>query len=432
MKILLKNCFAILNDDGNLRSEDGLYIAVNGAVIEYVGREKPEGTFDSVKDMSGKLVMPGLYNCHTHTSMVLLRGTGSGMPLKNWLFDAVFPIEDKLTPDDIKTGTELAALEMTAGGTVGFSDMYFFPKKTAEVIAECGLKANINRPVQSFDPDEKPENCFRIKESEELYKEFNGMCDGRILVDFCVHAEYTCNPQVVRAYSDICHCYNGNMHIHLSETEKEHRECIEKYGMTPTEWFSSLGAFDGNAFAAHCVTVSDSDIELLKKHNAAIVHNPTSNMKLGSGFAPLRRFLDAGLLVALGTDGAASNNNLNMLEEMHLASVIHNGFTRNATEIGAADIINMATVNGAAVQRRQNCGSIKEGNRADIIAVSLFSPHMQPCLDPVALVAYSAQAADVCMTMCDGKILYENGEFLTLDKERILFDVSESVKRLYS
>ena len=285
--------------------------------------------------------------------------------------------------------------------------------------------------MQSFDPDEQPQDCYRIAESEELFKEFNGAGGGRILVDFCVHAEYTCNPQVVKAYSDICREYNGNMHIHLSETEKEHRECIEKYGKTPSEWFETLGAFDADAFAAHCVTVTDSDIDILKKHNVSVIHNPTSNMKLGSGFAPIRRFLDTGINVALGTDGAASNNNLDMLEEMHLASVIHNGLSRNATELTAGEIINMATVNGARVQRREKCGALAVGNKADIIALSLSAPHMQPCLDAVALAVYSAQASDVCMTMCDGKILYENGEFLTLDRERIMFDVQKSVSRLY-
>ncbi len=431
MKTLLKNCTVILNDDGNVRAESGLNIAVDGEFIGYIGSEIPDGIFDSVKDMSGKLVMPGLYNCHTHTSMVLLRGIGSGLPLNKWLFDAVFPVEDRLTADDIKAGSELAVLEMISGGTVSFSDMYFYPRVTEDVVAKSGMKANLCRPVQSFDPDERPQDCYRIAESEELFKEFNGAADGRILVDFCVHAEYTCNPQVVKAYSDICREYNGNMHIHLSETEKEHRECIEKYGKTPSEWFETLGAFDADAFAAHCVTVTDSDIDILKKHNVSVIHNPTSNMKLGSGFAPIRRLLDTGINVALGTDGAASNNNLDMLEEMHLASVIHNGLSRNATELTAGEIINMATVNGARVQRREKCGALAVGNKADIIALSLSAPHMQPCLDAVALAVYSAQASDVCMTMCDGKILYENGEFLTLDRERIMFDVQKSVSRLY-
>ena len=206
---------------------------------------------------------------------------------------------------------------------------------------------------------------------------------------------------------------------------------MEKYKKTPTEWFASLGAFDASAFAAHCVTVTDSDIDILKNYGVSVVHNPTSNMKLGSGFAPIRQLLDNGINVALGTDGAASNNNLNMFEEMHLTAVVHNGLSRCATELSAGDIIKTATVNGAKVQRREKSGSLSVGNRADIIALSLASPHMQPCLDAVALTVYSAQSSDVCMTMCDGKILYENGEFLTLDKERIMFDVKKSVDRLY-
>lgn len=431
MKILLKNCLVLQAGEKTVTAAGGLNIVVHNSIIEYIGKEIPDERFDSVKDMSGRLVMPGLYNCHTHSSMVLLRGVGSGLPLNDWLFKAIFPVEDKLIENDIKAGSELAALEMISGGTVSFSDMYFFPKKTAEVVLESGMKANICRPVQSFDPDEKPENCYRIAESEALFKEYNGAGDGRLLVDFCVHAEYTCNPQVVRAYSEICRNYNGNMHIHLAETEKEQRECIEKYGVTPAKWFDSLGAFDSDAFAAHCVVLTEEDAEILKNRGVSIVHNPTSNMKLGSGFAPISRYMDMGMNIALGTDGAASNNNLDMFEEMHLSSVIHNGFMRNATAVNASEIINAATVNGAKVQRRAKCGKIAEGYRADIIALSLDTPHMQPCLDPVSSVVYSAQASDVCLTMCDGKILYENGEFLTLDKERIMFDVTKSVKRLY-
>jgi 5-methylthioadenosine/S-adenosylhomocysteine deaminase len=432
MKTLLKNCLALLHDGKKIKADDNIYISVIDDKIDYVGKNCPESKFDLTKDMSGKIVMPGLYNCHTHSPMVLLRGIGSGLPLNNWLFDAVFPIEDKLAADDIKAGTELALLEMISCGTVSFSDMYFFPDVTCECVKQSGLKANITRPVQSFDPNEAPEKCFRIGESETLYKNYNGYADGRVLIDFCVHAEYTCNPQVVKYYSDICKSYNGNMHIHLSETVKEHNECIEKYGKTPTEWFESLGAFDSSALAAHCVAVTDSDIEILRKYGVSVIHNPTSNMKLGSGFAPVSKFMSAGINVGLGTDGAASNNNLNMFEEMHLASVIHNGYFQNATQLNAEDIINMATVNGAKVQRRHNCGAIKAGNKADIIAVFLDKPHMIPCLDPVALIAYSAQGSDVCMTMCEGKILYENGEYKTLDKEKILSEVKDSVKRLYA
>ena len=250
-------------------------------------------------------------------------------------------------------------------------------------------------------------------------------------MDFCIHAEYTCTERIAKPYIDICNERGGLMHIHLSETEKEHRECIEKYGKTPAKWFNDMGAFDSRAFLAHCVAVDDNDLEIFKEKGVNIVHNPTSNMKLGSGFARIPKMLDMGINVALGTDGAASNNNLDMFEEMHLASVIHNGYLRDATVMNADTVIKMATVNGAKLQGRTDCGEIKVGNKADIIAINLDSPHLYPALDEKALITYAAQSGDVCMTMVDGNILYENGEFKTIDKEKVYYDVKKALDVLY-
>ncbi len=431
IKALFKNADILVYENGIYKVIKNAFLTVDGAEIAYLGTDEPCGEFDTVKDMAGKLLMSGFYNCHNHCPMVLLRGVGSDLPLNEWLFDKVFPIEDKLTAEEIKAGTELALLEMIAGGTVSFSDMYFEPQVTVNAVADAGMKANITRPVQSFDPSEEPENSFRIAESLALFNEFNGYADGRVLIDFSIHAEYTCTEKIARAYSEICNRNNGLMHIHLSETEKEHRECKEKYGKTPTQWFNDLGAFDSRAFAAHCVALEDGDMEILLSKGVNVVHNPTSNMKLGSGFARVQKMLDMGLNVALGTDGAASNNNLDMLEEIHLASIIHNGYNRDATIMNADTVIKMATQNGATLQGRGNCGDLKVGNRADIIAISLDAPHLRPIIDEKALVTYSAQSNDVSMTMVDGKILYENGEYKTLDKEKIYFNVERAVAKLY-
>lgn len=430
MKILFKNADILVKED-NFKVISNAYLAVDGDKISYVGTEKPMGEFDEIKDMSGKILMPGLINCHNHCPMVLLRGIGSDLPLQQWLFDTVFPIEDKLTAEEIEAGSELALLEMISGGTVSFSDMYFEPETTIRAVAESGMKANITRPVQSFDPNETPEQSYRMKEAIELYDRYNNTFDGRVLIDFCIHAEYTCTETIARAFIEKVNERNGNLHIHLSETKKEHEECIQRYGKTPAEWFDSLGGFDSSAFAAHCVWLSESDMELFRRKGVSVVHNPTSNMKLASGFAPIQRMLDMGINVALGTDGASSNNNLDMFEEMHIASIIHNGYILDATVMNADTVLNMATANGARVQRRENCGELKVGNKADIIAVSLDSPHMVPALDKKALLTYSAQSSDVTMTMVDGKVLYENGEYKTLDKEKIYFDINRAVEKLY-
>ena len=221
------------------------------------------------------------------------------------------------------------------------------------------------------------------------------------------------------------------MHIHLSETKSEHDTCIEKYGKTPAQWMNDLGVFDVPSAAAHCVWVTEEDRTLLRQKGVSVVHNPTSNMKLGSGFAPVPQLLTEGVNVALGTDGAASNNNLNMLEELHLAAILHNGYHRDAALLPAGQVLEMATVNGARLQGRDDTGTIEAGKRADIMAIDLSAPHLCPHLDTVGLAVYSAQAADVCMTMVDGRVLYENGEFLTLDKERVLYEARAAAKRLY-
>lgn len=431
MKTLFKNAQILLFENGIYNVLKGAFLAVDGDKISYIGKDEPEEKFDCIKDMSGKILMSGFYNCHNHCPMVLLRGVGSDLPLNEWLFDKVFPIEDKLTAEEIYAGTNLALLEMLACGTVSFSDMYFEPQVTAKAVAESGMKANLTRPVQSFDPSEEPKDSFRIAQSLELYDEWNKAENGRILIDFSIHAEYTCTEKIARAYSEECNKRGGLMHIHLSETVKEHNECKAKYGKTPTEWFNDLGTFDSRAFAAHCVTLEDSDMEIILNKGVNVVHNPSSNMKLGSGFARVQKMLGMGINVALGTDGAASNNNLDMMEEMHLASIIHNGYMQDATVMNADTVIKMATVNGAILQGRNDCGELKVGNKADIIAISLDAPHLRPVIDEKALVTYSAQSSDVCMTMVDGKVLYENGEYLTLDKEKIYYDIEKAVKKLY-
>lgn len=431
MKTLYKNAKIINFVDGKINVIDNGFLAVENEYITYVGNSLPNITFDAVKDMKGNIIMPGIYNCHTHTPMTLLRGIGSDLPLDKWLFDTVFPVEDKLTAEDIEAGSYLALLEMISSGTVSFSDMYFEPEKTCEAVGAAGMKANISRPVQCFDPNEKPQDSYRIKQSLSLFDNYNNSFDERIKIDFCIHAEYTCDEKTTRYYSELCNERHGNMHIHLSETKKEHNECLAKYNKTPAKWFADLGAFNSGGFAAHCVALSEEDIDILKQHNISVVHNPTSNMKLGSGFARIDEYINKGLNVTLGTDGAASNNNLDMFEEMHLASVIHNGFMTDATVMNSETVIKLATVNGAALQRRNNCGNIEKGYKADFICLDTHSPNMVPCLDPVALTVYSAGRGDVCMTVCDGKVLYENGEFLTLDKEKIYYNVNKAIKRLY-
>jgi len=432
MKLLFCNCDILASDGAGFRVIRNGYLGVGGDTIDYIGTDRPAARYDAEKDMRGKALIPGLVNAHTHAAMCLLRGVGSDLPLQQWLFDKIFPIENRLTADDIEAGTNLALLEMLACGTTSFSDMYFQVPRTAEAVLKAGMKANLCRPLQSFDPHERPEDNFRVGEALELYDGYNGAGNGRILVDFSIHAEYTCTQPLAEYAGKLCSERRGNMHVHLSETKKEHEECIARWGKTPAAWFRDAGDFDSGAFAAHCVAVTDDDLRIFREKGVSVIHNPTSNMKLGSGFAPVQKMLDMGLNVGLGTDGAASNNNLNLFEEMHLAAVIHNGYTGDPTILKPADVLRMATLGGARAQRRADTGELRVGKKADIAAVDLSAPHLTPDFDLPALLVYSAQGSDVCMTMVNGKILYENGEYTTLDRERVLTQVNAAVKRLYA
>ena len=430
MKRLLAHADILAWENGGFVCLKNGYLGIDGDRIDYLGTQAPQAPYAETRDMTGKLLLPGLINGHTHTGMSLLRGLGSDLPLDKWLFDTVFPVEDRLTDEDLRIGMELSMLEMLASGTTSFTDMYMGASYCAPVILASGMKANLCRPMQSFDPDEDPATCRRMREMLALYDEWNGAGDGRIVTDFSIHAEYTCTERMVRAAAEEAQKRGAGMHVHLSETEAEQQECIERYGMTPAEWFDSLGAFGGRAYAAHGVWLTESDRALLKQRGVSVVHCPESNLKLGSGVANVPALVAEGLNVAIGTDGAASNNNLNMLEEMHLVGLLHKGVQRDPTLISPAQVLSMATVNGARLQGRTDTGALAVGRKADIVAIDTDRPHLTPNIDPMANLIYAAQGADVVLTMVDGRILYENGAYLTLDRERILFDARKAARRL--
>ena len=435
MSLLFKNCKLLLRGsaDPDAAPEysvlDG-YLGVDGRVIDYIGKERPEKTYDEEKDMGGNLLMPGLVNAHGHAAMTLVRGVGSDLSLQDWLFGKIMPIEDRMTPEHVVYGTQYAILEMLAGGTTAFADMYSFPVECAEAAAKSGIKANIPRPLVCFDPDMEPEDCDRIQETPAMFRAINGMGEGRILADFCMHSEYLTTEKTVRRYAEMCKEFGARMQVHLSETKKEHEECIQRHGLTPMAYFEKLGVLENPTYAAHCVWVTEEDLDIAARHGVTIAHNPTSNLKLGSGFAPIPRALEKGIRVALGTDGCASNNNLNLWEEMHLTAILHKGHAGDPTLVSPAQVLDMATINGSLAMGRPDSGVLAEGDAADIICVDLNALHMQPALDIPALLVYSAQASDVLLTMVDGRVLYEKGEFLTMDREKIAAGFRKSYMEL--
>ena len=430
MSVLFKHATVLLRKENGYEALKDAFLGVSGKTIDYIGKEMPHKTYETVKDATDLLLMPGLVNAHTHIPMVFMRGIAEGLPLQNWLYDRVFPTEAKLTKEIIRASSYYAILELLASGVTSFTDMYFFSEETAEAVIQSGIKANLNKYLLCFDPNQSIEDGM-IPASLEYIRTYDNAAEGRLKADFSIHAEYTNQPHIVREYSRLCKEYGGRMHIHLSESRKEVEECIERYGKTPVEWFEEMGTFDSPTLAAHVVWPMKNDLKILKRHNVSVAHCPSSNMSIGSGFAPVRKMLDLGINVCLGTDGTASNNNLNMMEEMHLASVIHNGFHLDATKLYNHQVLDMATRNGALSQGRENTGILEVGRDADIIAVSLKGVHMYPILDYEAILTKSAQASDVVMTMVDGRILYENGEYLTLDREKITAEFREEVEKFY-
>lgn len=430
MTTLFENAL-ILNSDGSF-IENG-FVAIDEKIISSVSSECPKGEFDRRIDCRGKLLMPAFYNIHCHSPMVLFRGIGEDLPLRRWLEEKIYPAEDKLTPEKVRFGTMLSIAEMLRSGCVSFSDMYFFSDETAKAALECGVKANISRCLLSFSEDSTVVGDERFEEATRLWEDFNGAGDGRIVIDASVHAEYTNKARYCREVAEKAHQRGQNLQVHLSETKLEHEECkMRNSGMTPTEFLIKneilVPTESSSATAAHCVWVSDRDIELLAENRVSVAHNPVSNLKLASGVAPIRKMLDCGVNVGLGTDGAASNNNQSVLRELQTAALIHKGVNLKADIIPTSEFVKMATENGARAQGRTDCGRIAVGCRADLTIFDLDSINNLPMYDPNATIAFSADSRDVVLTMCDGRILYENGEFTTIDIEKLKHEFKRVVR----
>lgn len=414
--------------DENFQRLDHQYVGISGSRIDFVGDAKPFQDYGQQIDGKNKLLMPGLYNLHTHLPMTLLRGYGENLPLQRWLEERIYPFEDHLNPENVYDAVLLGLAEMMKYGVIACSDMYFFCGAVARAVEKAGMKAAISRSIVSFD-DTDLWDSGRFTECKELFAAYNGACDGRIRVDMSIHAEYTNTEKTVRQLAQYAKETGTGMHIHLSETKKEHEECkVRRGGRTPAQFMEDCGIFDVPTTAAHCVYVEDGDMEILKKHDVTVSHCPVSNLKLGSGVAPVAKMLDRGIRVALGTDGVASNNNGNLLEELKLTPLLQKGVNLDPTLISCEQVLKMATVNGAKAQGREDCGAIKAGNRADLLMIDLDQPNMTPCHEFLHNLVYAMTESNIVMTMVDGNILYQNGEYKTLDIEKILYNARKQTE----
>lgn len=416
--------------DASFHCKPHQYVATEGERIAYIGTEKPEGDFGELYNGHNRLLMSGLCNAHSHAAMTLLRGYAENLPLDRWLNERVFPFEDKIQNEDAYYSTLLAIAEMLRTGTTSFTDMYFFSEHVIKAVGESGIKCNFGRAITSFsDCDISEIPSFR--ESEELVKTYHNAFDGRLKIDMSLHAEYTNRRTVMEQFAESVKAHGLRAHIHLSETEKEHEECKQRHGgLTPTELFAACGVFDVPTTAAHCVWVTDSDMDILKEKGVTVATNPASNLKLGSGVCNIYALLKKGINAALGTDSVASNNNLDMFREMYLCALLPKGFYRRPDVVSERDVLKMATQNGYAAQGRTDCGTIEVGNRADLIVVDLDTVHMCPHNDTVNHLVYAASGADVLLTMADGKVLYKDGVYTTIDIEKVKREVEARTERI--
>ncbi|MDD4568745.1 MAG: amidohydrolase [Tepidanaerobacteraceae bacterium] len=425
MNILIKNA-QVLTFDGKKALIKKADIAVEGTTISQIGEVEADFETKKIIDAKNMLAMPGLINAHTHLSMNLFRNYADDMPLWDWLTKKIWPIEERLTAEAVYRGSILGLAELIKSGVTGFLDMYFFADRTIEAALETGIRAYIARGLT----DEEEGKEFQLNETRELYKKYHEK-DGRVKIFVGPHAPYTCSPRYLEKVTALSEELGTSIHIHLSETKKEVDESIQKWGKTPIKHVYDLGLFERPTIAAHCVHVDDEDIEILAGSGVKAVYNPTSNLKLASGFAPIEKMLKAGVNVALGTDGASSNNNLNMFEEMHLASIVNKCVNHDAVSVPAEAVIKMATINGAkALGVEKELGSLEVGKKADIILIDLKKPHLCPLNNPLSAICYSAQSSDVHTVMVDGKILMENYELKTIDIEKAMYEAEEAARKL--
>lgn len=399
-------------------------IGIEGTKIAFVGK-KPSGFIpDKTLDAKGMLAMPALVNAHTHLSMQFMRNYKDDAPnLQAWLAE-IFPIEDKLNHSDVLAASRLGVIELIQSGITTFNDMYFFPDGTARAVNEGGIRANLGLTLFGDLQSTK----LRIREREKLTDSEIAASGGRISLDIAPHAIYTCTKETYQYGHDWAKANHRNMHTHLSETKKEVEECLKEHQMTPLHYLDSIGALkDIPSLLAHCVHLSPSEIELMKGLNSSVVHNPSSNCKLASGVAPISAFLKNSINVAIGCDGSSSNNNQNLFEEMHIASLLSSVFSGHLGNIKPFDILKMATINGAkALGLDKKIGTLEVGKEADILLLDLNKAHLTPLNDPFSALVYAAQASDVDTLFCQGKMVMEKRKVLGLDQARIQRDVNSS------
>ncbi|WP_298521706.1 amidohydrolase family protein [uncultured Methanobrevibacter sp.] len=425
--ILIKDAF-ILNPNNFEEKKQSLLI--KNDLIAEIADEIDESNADKIIDGEGKILLPGLINTHTHLSMTLFRGLADDLSLDSWLNDHIWPMEANLNGEYCYIGALLGAIELIKSGTTTFSDMYFYMEDVARAVDEAGIRAVLSYGMIDFGDEEKRQ--AEIKENLTLFENCNGMADGRIKVFFGPHSPYTASEELLIEVRKLADEYNMGIHIHVSETEKEINDISAEKGLRPFEYLDKIGFLGPDVVAAHSVWLSDNEIEIIKKNNVKVSHNPCSNMKLASGIAPVSKLIENGICVSIGTDGASSNNNLDLIEELKTASLLQKVSTLDPNVLNSREAIAMGTIKGAeALGLDSEIGSIEVGKKADIILIDTDSANMVPDSSTLTSnIIYSANGSNVDTTICNGKILMENRKLTVLDEQEIYAKAREAIKNL--
>ncbi len=393
-------------------------LAIEGNKIVEIGRNL-EGGAETVIDGEKKAVIPGLINAHTHLPMVLFRGIADDLDLQTWLEEKIWPLEANLEAEHVYRGALLGCLELIKGGTTCFADLYFFMDRVARAVEESGLRSSLAYGI--IDRDDPGGMEDELERGTELVENYEDAAGGRIRTMLGPHSTYTCSVECLNRVRDLADEFDVGIHIHLSENEEEVRDVVDLHGKRPPEVLDSIDFLRGDVLAAHCTQLTGEEIDLLRESGVKPVHNPVSNMKLGSGIAPVSEMLSRGIPVGLGTDGASSNNSLDMFEEMKFAALLNKVGRKDPKAVPAGKALEMATINGAkALGWDDEIGSLEPGKRADVVLVDLDKPHLTPLFDVESHLVYSCNGSDADTVIVDGKILMLGREVLTLNEEEIL------------
>ncbi|HDR7444869.1 MULTISPECIES: bifunctional S-methyl-5'-thioadenosine deaminase/S-adenosylhomocysteine deaminase [Bacillus] len=430
-EILLKttyvNATIVTMNEQNEVIENGYIIVENDQIIDVKSGEfANDFEVDEVIDMKGKWVLPGLVNTHTHVVMSLLRGIGDDMLLQPWLETRIWPLESQFTPELAVASTELGLLEMVKSGTTSFSDMFnpigVDQDAIMETVSRSGMRASVSRTLFSFGTKEDEKKA--IEEAEKYVKRYYNE-SGMLTTMVAPHSPYTCSTELLEECARIAVENQTMVHIHLSETEREVRDIEAQYGKRPVEYAASCGLFKRPTVIAHGVVLNENERAFLAEHDVRVAHNPNSNLKLGSGIANVKAMLEAGIKVGIATDSVASNNNLDMFEEMRIATLLQKGIHQDATALPVETALSLATKGAAEVIGMKQTGSLEVGKCADFIAIDPSNkPHLQPADEVLSHLVYAASGKDISDVIINGKRVVWNGECKTLDEERIIFEAS--------